>query len=403
LAVDSPYVPQDREHSISLALWRGCGGDPVNYSDPSGLWRINREGGFAESEEVSIHKGNMIGAAFSVFTMKSPGRGETLAELYDQMGGLGGTGRTPDQFVDMLNSINPGLNLSGIDQQFEPGHGLRIKSKDGTLSAEASAVEKGDLAKRIDDYADGLMNVSNVQAGTIGLTIAARSEQRTQAYELRAIAVQLRGGRLFTGSTTFAYGMIGSTASTGKGIGDAIYRSDMTLSQKTIGVATDVLSVAPGLGAIESRLTASATGAMVDSNLAKIGVNIDTGTAVSFVSEGSAIRHQLKAFVAGKEMQMTRTALAEFQGTLRSAGPLEAARAQRFLARVRIIADNPSLRAISLRVTKSVGANDIIIFGTGDQLGITTMSSDAKFMRGALSQGVDFDAFIHQAFPFTGR
>lgn len=120
---------------------------------------------------------------------------------------------------------------------------------------------------------------------------------------------------------------------------------------------------------------------------AKGGGNIDTGTAIAFVSEGSAVRHQLKAFVAGKEMQMTETALGEFQGALRSAGPLEAARGQRFLNRVSIIPDNPSARAMGLTITKKVGADDRIIFGAGDNLSIPTMTSDAKFLRGASAQG----------------
>jgi len=138
-------------------------------------------------------------------------------------------------------------------------------------------------------------------------------------------------------------------------------------------------------------------------NAAKSGVNIDTGTAVAFTSEGSAVRHQLKSFVAGKEMHMTETALAEFQGTLRSAGPLEAARGQRFLNRVSIIPDTPSSRAMGLNITRKVGANDRIIFGTGDQLGIPTMTSDAKFLSGASAQGVEFDAFLHSPVPFTGH
>lgn len=154
-------------------------------------------------------------------------------------------------------------------------------------------------------------------------------------------------------------------------------------------------------------LSGSAKGKYSDfscwSKAAKTGVNIDTGTAITFVSEGSTARHQLKAFVAGKEMQMTQTALGEFQGALRSAGPLEAARGQRFLSRVTIIPDNPSTRAMGLSLSKKVGFNDRIIFGTGDNLSITTMTSDAKFLRGASAQGVDFDSFLHSPIPFTGQ
>ena len=137
--------------------------------------------------------------------------------------------------------------------------------------------------------------------------------------------------------------------------------------------------------------------------LASANINIDTGTAVAFVSEGSIERQKLKAVVAGNNMVMTETAFAEFQGTLRSAGVLEKARAQDFLKRVTIIPDTPSARAMNLRVTRKVGANDRIIFGTGDQLGIRTMTSDGRFLRGSSAQGVDFDAYLHDPVPFTGK
>ena len=132
-------------------------------------------------------------------------------------------------------------------------------------------------------------------------------------------------------------------------------------------------------------------------------INIDTGSAVAFISEGSPIRHALKAVVGEKQMIMTETALAELRGTLRVAGPAEAARADRFLSRVQAVADNPSLRALALKVTKSVGANDIQVFGTADRMRVTTMTSDAKFLRGASAQGVDFDTHLHQPVPLQGK
>lgn len=133
-------------------------------------------------------------------------------------------------------------------------------------------------------------------------------------------------------------------------------------------------------------------------------VNIDTGTANAFISEGSPIRHELKAYVNGKQMVMTDTAAGEFRNIINGvAGPLEKARAERFMNRVQVIPDNPSSRAMNLVETKKVGANDKIIFGTGDNLGITTMTGDAKFVRGASAQGVDFDAYIHSPVPLGGK
>ncbi|WP_277926138.1 DUF1308 domain-containing protein [Nostoc sp. FACHB-857] len=50
-----------------------------------------------------------------------------------------------------------------------------------------------------------------------------------------------------------------------------------------------------------------------------------------------------------------------------------------------------------------MGANDIIILGTGDRLGIVTMTADAKAVRAALSQGVKFNVYIHQPCLLTGN
>lgn len=103
-------------------------------------------------------------------------------------------------------------------------------------------------------------------------------------------------------------------------------------------------------------------------------------------------------------MVMTETAVNEFRNIVNGAGGvLEQSRAERFLNRVTIIPDNPSVRAMELQVTRKVGANDKIIFGTGDNLNIVTMTSDAKFVRGASAQGVDFNVYVHQPMPLQGR
>jgi uncharacterized protein RhaS with RHS repeats len=132
-------------------------------------------------------------------------------------------------------------------------------------------------------------------------------------------------------------------------------------------------------------------------------INIDTGSAVAFVSEGSPERHLLKSHVAGKQMVMTQTAQAEFSNIINTiGGSQEKARAQRFMSKVNIISDAPSARASGLVETKKVGANDKVIFGTADNLGIQTLTADAKFLRGAQAQGVNFNAIVHNPVPLTG-
>jgi RHS repeat-associated protein len=125
-------------------------------------------------------------------------------------------------------------------------------------------------------------------------------------------------------------------------------------------------------------------------------INLDTSTAIAITEEGSTQRHILLAYIANREMIMCLTALGEFQSAVNSfGGPLEQARATRFMHRITPLPDNPSARAMALKVTGSVGANDKIIFGTGDSLGIQTMTGDAKFKRGAEAQGVFLDIYVH--------
>ncbi len=162
----------------------------------------------------------------------------------------------------------------------------------------------------------------------------------------------------------------------------------------SVGLGSSITVGTPGIDGLPG------TGVFGDGVLPQI--NVDTGTAVAFVSEGSPIRHSLKSEVAGQQMVMSQTAANEFQVNLRSAGPLEKARADRFMNRVQVIPDTPSPGALGLRVTGSVGSNDKIIFGTGDYFGITTMTADAKFLRGAKEQGVAFQSLLHPSVPFKG-
>jgi hypothetical protein len=57
----------------------------------------------------------------------------------------------------------------------------------------------------------------------------------------------------------------------------------------------------------------------------------------------------------------------------------------------------------NLNLTRSVGANDVQVFGTADQMGIPIATSDARFLRGAAGQGVELDAIVHPSVSFIGR
>jgi predicted nucleic acid-binding protein len=133
-------------------------------------------------------------------------------------------------------------------------------------------------------------------------------------------------------------------------------------------------------------------------------INLDTNTAIAFVAENSPVRHELKAYIAGQKLVMTQTAFDEFCKIVQfSGGPLERSRATRFLARVAIVPVQLSAAAKRLTATRRLGENDILILGTGDQMGAITMTADAKAIRAAAAQGVDFAVYIHKSYPLVGE
>jgi predicted nucleic acid-binding protein len=133
-------------------------------------------------------------------------------------------------------------------------------------------------------------------------------------------------------------------------------------------------------------------------------VNLDTSTGIAFISEGSPVRDRLRGYIGEQQMVMAQTAFDEFTNIIQNiGGTLETARSNRFLRRITIISDNPSSRSLNLETTRKLGANDIIILGTADRLGIVTMTADAKAIRAAAAQGVDFLVYLHVSCPLTGN
>jgi hypothetical protein len=131
---------------------------------------------------------------------------------------------------------------------------------------------------------------------------------------------------------------------------------------------------------------------------------LDARTARAIASDtNSAGRSRLLVQIGGRNMIMTQTAADEFTSAVsRLAGPMEKSAADDLMSRVSVMADNPSVRAASLNVTRRLGANEIQIFGTADRLGIPIFTSDLNALRGVFAQGVEFDAVVHPPFSFLG-
>ena len=133
---------------------------------------------------------------------------------------------------------------------------------------------------------------------------------------------------------------------------------------------------------------------------------MDTVSAQTLASSDPSSLHA-KALIAlyteNKQIVMTERALMEFYNQLGTiAGRQEREMANIFLLVVEQVADDPSDRVARLRETQRVGANDKIIFGTADKLGIATITGDMRFVEGARAQGVDLDVLPHEPYSFTG-
>ncbi|XP_023264802.1 UPF0415 protein C7orf25 homolog [Seriola lalandi dorsalis] len=111
---------------------------------------------------------------------------------------------------------------------------------------------------------------------------------------------------------------------------------------------------------------------------------------------------QLDALMAGKELFACRAAVTDFQLILDTlGGPGEKERAQKLLARLHLVDDQPSERTLRLTPSAKVNQRSLTIFGTGDSLRAVTMTANSRFVRAAANQGVRYSVFIHQPRALT--
>lgn len=111
---------------------------------------------------------------------------------------------------------------------------------------------------------------------------------------------------------------------------------------------------------------------------------------------------QLDAFMQGKELFACRAAVHDFQVILDTlGGGGEKERAQKLLARLHVVDDQPSERTLRLTPSAKVNRRSLMIFGTGDSLRAVTMTANSRFVRAAANQGVRYSVFIHQPRALT--
>lgn len=111
---------------------------------------------------------------------------------------------------------------------------------------------------------------------------------------------------------------------------------------------------------------------------------------------------QLDAFMEGKELFACRAAVHDFQVILDTlGGPGEKERAEKLLARLHLVDDQPSERTQHLTPSAKINRRSLMIFGTGDSLRAVTMTANSRFVRAAANQGVHYSVFIHQPRALT--
>jgi RHS repeat-associated protein len=138
-------------------------------------------------------------------------------------------------------------------------------------------------------------------------------------------------------------------------------------------------------------------------------LNLDTGAIIASTQLDDVwLAVGINVILMGKEKVATQSVVNEFLygdpskgtvGNINSAGPMEKVAAALFLLGVKVIPDNPSSRVMGLsNVSKTdqkvFGRIDRIALGTGDQLGITTVTTDKKFVDRAANRGVKLDVIV---------
>ncbi|XP_046883972.1 UPF0415 protein C7orf25 homolog [Hypomesus transpacificus] len=110
----------------------------------------------------------------------------------------------------------------------------------------------------------------------------------------------------------------------------------------------------------------------------------------------------LEEFMQDKELYACQSAVQDFRVILETlGGPGEKARAEKLLARLHVVPDQPSDRTQRLTTSSKVNHRSLMIFGTGDSLQAVTMTANSGFVRAAANQGVRYSVFIHQPRALT--
>jgi Protein of unknown function (DUF1308) len=147
----------------------------------------------------------------------------------------------------------------------------------------------------------------------------------------------------------------------------------------------------------------------------KLKLNLDSSGFVTLISDASPTKDLLIPLMAVAEFYISNTAFNELVigkpdkpgGLLYYGTRTENARAALLLGFAKPVADAPSANSLRITPSDATGVNDIIIFGTGESLGMSTFTADARFVRTAANKPphVTFNPppIVVYPIPLTGR
>lgn len=106
---------------------------------------------------------------------------------------------------------------------------------------------------------------------------------------------------------------------------------------------------------------------------------------------------ELQEYLKDKEILVCETAAEAFSSILNTVGgPQEKERAKELMARVKVIADQPSAAVMDMQLSAKVKHRAKVIFGTGESRQAVTVTANSGFVRAAHHQGVDLAVHLHE-------
>ncbi|CAI5669624.1 unnamed protein product [Oreochromis niloticus] len=129
-------------------------------------------------------------------------------------------------------------------------------------------------------------------------------------------------------------------------------------------------------------------------------VNLDITTLITYVS---SLSHGRCHFTFREHVLTEQAAQERRQQVILNmlGGPGEKERAQKLLARLHMMVDQPSERTLHLTPSAKINRRSLMIFGTGDWPRAVTMTANSCFVRVAANQGVRYSVFIHEPRALT--